>query len=78
MAPDETVVAMLISRKEKGAYRFEIRDIDSGKTLAQTTISAPIGYHEHVVSISWVDQRRAQVTIDRDFGENNMQFSLSY
>lgn len=78
VAPDETVVAMLISKKESGHYQFEIHDTRPGDTLARTAISAPIGYHEHVVSIHWVDGRRAEATIDRDFGDNIIQFTLSY
>jgi hypothetical protein len=49
VSPDETAVAMLITKKERGHYHFEIRDTGSGVTLARTAISAPIGYHEHVV-----------------------------
>lgn len=78
VAPDETAVAMLISKKARGHYQFEIRDIRSGDTLAITAISVPIGYHEHVVSIHWVDRRHAEATIDRDFGDNNIHFTLSY
>jgi len=78
VAPDKDIVAMLISKKERGHYWFEIRESGSGVTLARTTISAPIGYHEHVVSINWVGSRRAEATIDRDFGDNNIKFILSY
>ena len=78
MAPDEATVAMLISMKERGHYQFEIRDSGTGDTLARTVISAPIGYHEHIVSIHWVNNRSAEATIDRDFGDNNIQFTLSY
>ena len=78
VAPDEATVAMLISKKERGTYQFEIRDFKSGDALAQREISAPIGYHEHIASIDWVDSRHAEATIDRDFGDNNIQFTLSY
>ena len=78
VSPDEAAVAMLITKKERGHYQFEICDTGSGVTLARTAISAPIGYHEHVVSIHWVNSRRAEATIDRDFGDNNIQFNLSY
>ncbi len=78
VSPDGTAVALLISRKERGHYNFEIRDTGSGVTLARTAISAPIGYHEHVVGILWVDNRHAEATIDRDFGDNNIQSKLSY
>ena len=78
VSPDEAAVAMLITKKERGHYQFEIRDTGSGVTLARTAVSAPIGYHEHVVAILWVDSRHAEATIDRDFGDNNIQFNLSY
>ena len=78
VSPDEAAVAMLISRKERGHYQFEIRDTGAGVTLARKAISAPIGYHEHVVAILWVNSRHAEATIDRDFGDNNLQFNLSY
>lgn len=78
VAPDETSVAMLISKKERGHYQFEIRNTISEDTLARMAISAPIGYHEHVVSIYWIDNQRAEATIDHDFGDNNIQFTLSY
>jgi hypothetical protein len=78
VAPAEDVVAMLISKKERGHYWFEIRESGSGVSLARTAISAPIGYHQHVVSIQWVDSRRAEATIDRDFGDHNIKIALSY
>ena len=78
VAPNEAAVAVMISEYERGHYRFEIQDSGSGDILAQTAISAPIGYHEHVVSVRWVDSRRAEATIDRDFGDNNIQTTLSF
>jgi len=78
VGPDEAAVAILISKKEKWTYPFEIRDAESGDPLAQRDITAPIGHHELVVSIHWVDSRRAEATIDRDFGDNNIQIILSY
>ena len=78
VAPDEAVVAQLVSKKERGHYQFEIRDSRSGVTLARRAISSPIGYHEHVISIHWIDSRCAEAIIDRDFGDNNIQFTLSY
>ena len=78
VAPDEAAEAVLISGNERGHYQFEIRNPGSGDTIAQTAISAPLGYHEHVVSIHWADARRAEATIDHDFGDDLLQFSLSY
>jgi len=78
-SPDQVAEAMLISATQRGHYRFEIRDSESGATLAQTAISAPLGYHEHIVSIRWApDSRHSQATIDYDFGDNSLQFGLSY
>jgi hypothetical protein len=78
LSPDEAAQAVLISSNERGLYDFEIRDSGSGGTLARTTISAPLGYHEHLVSIHWAGTRRAEAIIDYDFGDNNLQFTLSY
>ncbi len=78
LAPNEVAVAVLICENERGHYRFEIKAYRSGDILAQTVISAPVGYHEHVVSVRWVDSRRAEATIDRDFGDNNIQATLSF
>jgi hypothetical protein len=77
-SPDEAAEALLISRNERGHYHFEIRDSASGDALARTAIAAPLGHHEHVVSLRWADTRRVEVTIDYDFGDNNLQFRLSY
>ena len=78
VSPDEAAVAMLVSKQERGAYQFEICDSKSDDVLAQREISLTIGYHVHVVSIDWVDSRHVEATIDRDFGDNNIQFTLSY
>ena len=78
VAPDEAAEAVLISSKEPGHYHFEIRDPASGGTLARREISAPLGYHDHVVSIQWLDTRRAEAIIDHDFGDNDLKFTLSY
>ncbi len=77
-SPDQAAVAKLITKKERGHYQFEIRDSGSGDMLAQSVISAPVGYHEHLVSIDWVERKRAEATIDRDFGDYNLKFTLSY
>jgi hypothetical protein len=77
-SPDRAAEAVLISNFERGHYHFEIRDSGSGDVLARTAISAPLGYHEHAVSIYWADTRRAEMIIDHDFGDNNLRFNLSY
>ena len=78
LAPDQAAEAVLIASKERGRYLFEIREPDSGDTLAQIEISTPLGYHEHIIHLHWPETRRAEATIDYDFGDNNLKFTLSY
>ena len=78
LAPDQAAEAVLTASKERGRYMFEIRESESGDTLAQTEISAPLSYHEHIIYLDWPDTRRAEATIDYDFGDNNLKFNLSY
>ena len=78
LAPDQAAEAVLTASKERGRYLFEIRESESGDTLAQIEISAPLGYHEHVISLHWPETRRAEATIDHDFGDSNLKFTLSY
>ena len=78
LAPDQVSEAVLIASNERGHYLFEIRESQSGNTLAQIEISAPLGYHEHVIYVHWPDSRRAEATIDHDFGNDKLSFTLSY
>ena len=78
LAPDQASEAVLIASKERGRYLFEIRDSKAADILAQIEISAPLSYHEHIVYLHWPATRRAEATIDYDFGDNNLKFTLSY
>jgi len=78
LAPDQAAEAVLTTTRERGQYWLEIRETESGDTFARIKISAPLGYHEHIVSLHWPEIRRAEVTIDHDFGDNNLKFILSY
>lgn len=78
LAPDQAAEAVLTAGKEPGRYLFEIRESESGESLARIEISAPLGYHEHVISLHWLETRQAEVTIDHDFGDTNLKFTLSY
>jgi hypothetical protein len=78
LAPDQVAEAVLIASKERGRYLFEIRKSESGGTLAQIEIPAPLGYHEHVIYLDWPESRQVEVTIDHDFGDNNLKFTVSY
>ena len=78
LAPDKAAEAVLTTSKERGLYLFEIREFESDNTLARIKISAPLSYHEHIISLHWPETHRAEVTIDYDFGDNNLKFELSY
>ena len=78
LAPDQAAEAVLTASKERGRYLFEIRESKSGGTLAQTEISAPLSHHEHIIYLHWAETRRVEATIDYDFGDNNLKFTLSY
>ena len=77
-APDKAAEAVLTTGKERGKYLFEIREFETDNTLAQINISAPLSYHEHVISLHWTETHQVEVTIDYDFGDNNLKFMLSY
>jgi hypothetical protein len=77
MNPEKSLSARVIATEVQGTYIFEVRKIRSGNILAKQTISAPIGYHEHIVRLTWSeDGRTVSATIDHDFGEGNKTFDL--
>jgi hypothetical protein len=76
--PDKSMTARIIATDVQGSYIFEIRRTHRGTIIAEQTISAPVGYHEHIVSITWNDDGQVfSVTIDHDFGEDNRVFNIS-
>jgi hypothetical protein len=76
-SPDKSLSARVIATEVQGTYIFEVRKIRSGNILAEQTISAPIGYHAHIVWLTWSeDGRTVSATIDHDFGEGNKMFDL--
>ena len=76
--PDKSLSARVIATKVQGAYIFEVRSIKKDSVLEKKTISAPIGYHEHNVSLAWSnDGQTVTATIDHDFGEGNKVFNLN-
>ena len=76
--PNQNLYARVVATEVQGAYIFEVRRIKSDEMLAKRSISAPVGYHPHKVTLSW-DQngRTALAIIDYDFGDNNEVFELS-
>ena len=75
--PKKSLSARVIATKVQGTYIFEVRRIRNGNILAEQTISAPIGYHAHTISLAWSkDGRIVSATIDHDFGEGNKVFDL--
>jgi len=77
MSPDKILLAQVIATEVQGTYAFEVRNIRNENILAEQTISAPIVYHAHIVSLRWrEDGRIVSATIDNDFGEGNKVFDL--
>jgi len=74
---DKSLSARVVATEVQGTYIFEVRKIRSGNILVRQTISAPVGYHAHVVSLTWSeDGRTVSAEIDNDFGEGNAVFDL--
>ena len=76
--PHHNLYARVVATEVQGTYTFEVRRIKGDEILAKRSISAPVGYHPHKVTLSW-DQngRTASALIDYDFGDNNEVFALS-
>ena len=75
--PDKNMTARVIATELQGSYIFEIRSSNKGTIITEQMISAPVGYHEHIVSIKWNDDsRNFSATIDHDFGEGNKVFNI--
>ena len=78
VAPDSGLLATVRAGATKGQYLFELRRTRGGELVASETIAAPVGYHRHLVTLRWVTGgARAIATIDHDFGEGNLDFSLA-
>ncbi len=76
-SPDSLFMARVIAAQAQGAYAFEVHDTRKDNVLAERTIAAPVGYHAHIVSLTWSDDSRiVTVTLDHDFGDDNRVFEL--
>ena len=76
-SPHKDVDARVIATNVQGTYSFEVRNRKTGSLLAKQTISAPVGYHLHMVTLTWrQDGRMVSATIDHDFGSDNKVFDL--
>ena len=76
-SPCKKFLARVIVADTEGTYTLKVRDALKDDILAAKTIAAPVGYHSHILSLTWSeDSRIVTVTIDHDFGENNRVFDL--
>lgn len=74
---DQGLSARVIATKVQGTYLLEVRRVRDESILAERNISAPVGYHPHMVSLRWSeDGKVVSATIDHDFGEDNRVFDL--
>ena len=76
-SPDKNLLARVIATGSEGTYTLKVQDVGKDDVIAERTIAAPVGYHEHIISLTWSeDSRTVKATIDHDFGENNRGFDL--
>jgi hypothetical protein len=76
-SPDNSLLARVIAAEAQGTYTLEVRDVRKGDVLAARTIAAPVGYHAHIVSLTWNESSQiVTATIDHDFGDDNRVFDL--
>lgn len=52
-SPDGLLIARVVAAGEPGHYMFLVEEIASGKTIAHSSLSAPVGYHSQMVQIRW-------------------------
>ncbi|WP_027362394.1 hypothetical protein [Desulfospira joergensenii] len=71
-----TFTAKIIASEKPGTYTFKILDLKTKDVLATETISAPVGYHEHIATLIWEDNQNVTAEIDHDFGESKKIFKL--
>jgi len=78
LAPDSALIARVRAGTTKGQYVFELRRPHADGPVVSKVISAPVGYHKHIVSLRWgPGSSRAIATIDHDFGVGNLEFALA-
>ena len=66
-----------MATRSKGTYTLKVQHVGKDDVIAERTSAAPVGYHEHIISLTWSeDSRTVTATIDHDFGENNKVFNL--
>jgi hypothetical protein len=75
-SPSKDLLAEVISAESAGVYRLQILSLPAHDVLASRRISAPVGYHPQIVSLKW-NQGQVIATIDHDFGDGNLEFSLA-
>ncbi len=75
---EKSLSALIIATEAQGIYIFEVRTIEKENVIKKKTISAPIGYHRHSMSLKWSDDgQTVTATIDHDFGEGNKVFKIN-
>ncbi len=75
---EKSLSALIIATKVQGTYNFEVRTFEKQKVLERKSVSAPIGYHEHNISLKWSDDgKTVTATIDHDFGEGNKVYKIN-
>lgn len=77
LSPDNSLLARVVATEVKGTYTLAVGNPHEGKVFVKRIISAPVGYHAHIVSLTWrADGRTVTATIDHDFGDDKRMFEL--
>src|SRR5690349_23670934 len=77
VSPDHKLVARVTAGDKKGEYLLEIKQLNGKQGIASKKFSAPIGYHEHLITLRWEKQsKRVVAVIDHDFGDGKLEVPL--
>jgi len=73
MSPNSLYSASVFAGELKGEYMVHINEAATGILVSNSQISAPIGYHQHLITLIWEPSGKSiDVKIDHDFGERNV------
>ena len=76
-SPDGSRLARVRAAEVHGTYILGVHDARKGIILAERAVTAPVGYHPHIVSLTWSDDgRTVTAAIDHDFGDYSSVFDL--
>jgi hypothetical protein len=76
-SPSGKYVATIVHDERTKSYIFAVEGVDGTRLLLDKQFAPVVGYHEPILSISWVGPEVARVVVDHDFGEGNLVFEFN-